>query len=117
MVAPLKTHSLEKTEIIKICTKISGIGKKMAQQVLDRVGVTRDTPIVKVTASQLSQIESVIEQNYDTDATLRAITKQNISKLSSISSYRGWRHYTGLPCRGQRTHSNAKTCRKLKRKQ
>ena len=116
MITAFKTHFSEKTEILKACTTISGVGKKMAQQALDRTGIAKNTVIGKLSASQLSQLHATIEQNYDIDIALRILTKQNIARLSSISSYRGWRHYIGLPCRGQRTHSNAKTCRKLKRR-
>ena len=116
MISAFNNHYSEKTKILEACTKVSGIGKKMAVQVLDRVGITKNLEIGKVKFSQLSQIKALFEQNYNTDNRLRAVTKQNIAKLSSISSYRGWRHSIGLPSRGQRTHSNAKTCRRLKRK-
>ena len=116
MIAAFNYYFSEKTEILKACAKIPGIGKKMAQQALDRAGITSDVEIGKLSVFQLSQIKEIIEQSYNTDHEVRALTKQNINRLSSISSYRGWRHYQGLPCRCQRTHSNARTCRKLKRK-
>ena len=116
MIAAFNNYFSEKTKILKACTKISGIGKKMAQQVLDRAGITADLEIGKLTAFQLSQIKTIFEQSYDHDHELRVLIKQKINRLSSISSYRGFRHYQGLPCRGQRTHNNARTCRKQKQK-
>ena len=116
MISAFNHHFSEKTKIINACTKITGIGKRMARQALDRAGITTDIEIEKLSASQLSQIKAIIEQNYDVDNELRVLTRQNIGRLSSILSYRGWRHNMGLPCRGQRTHSNARTCRRLKRK-
>ena len=116
MITAFNYHFSGKTEALKACTKISGVGKRMAQQALDRIGIGSHVKVGKLSASQLSKIKAVIDQNYDTNSELLSLVKQNIDRLSSISSYRGFRHYQGLPCRGQRTHSNAKTCRKQRRK-
>ena len=106
-------------ETIKIKTALieySGIGKEMAQQVLDRVGVSGDIKIKKISRLNLARIKEIIEMGYDVDNERRAVVSQNINRLYSNSSYRGLRHKVGLPCRGQRTHSNARTCRLLKKK-
>ena len=114
MISAFNHHFSEKTKILKACTKITGFGEKMAQQALDRIGITTEIEIAKLSASQLSQIKLIIEQSYDIDNELRILTTQNIGRLASISCYRGLRHNIGLPCRGQRTHSNARTCRRLR---
>ena len=116
MISAFNNYFSPDTKILNACTKISGIGKKMAVQALDRAGITKNIPIGKLTSSQLSRIKAILEQNYDIDNQLKALTRFSIARLTSLSSYRGLRHNLGLPCRGQRTHSNARTCRRLKRK-
>ena len=116
MISAFNLHFSEKTKIKEACKKISGIGKKMALQALDRAGISTSIEIQLLSASQLSHIKSIIEQNYNTDSELRTLTKKNIARLLSIRSYKGRRHSLGLPCRGQRTHSNAQTCRRRKQK-
>ena len=116
MVSAFNNHFHEKTEILNALTKIVGVGPKMGIQALDSAGVTKNIAIGKLSLSQLSHLKSITQEAYDIDNELRFKTKSCISRLSSISCYRGLRHYLGLPCRGQRTHSNARTCRRLKRK-
>ena len=116
MITAFNNYFSEKTEILKALLKFSGIGKKMALQALDRSGISSRIKIGNISASQLAGIKAIIEQNYDVDNERRVLIKKNIWRLSSISSYRGFRHNLGLPCRGQRTHGNAKTIRRLKSK-
>ena len=115
MITAFNHYFSEDTEITKALMRFSGIGEKMAQQTLDRVGITGHIKIGNLSVSQLTEIKAIIEQNYDIDNERRTLIAQNIKRLSSISSYRGFRHHLGLPCRGQRTHSNARTVRKFKR--
>lgn len=116
MITAFNRYFSENTKILKACLRYSGIGKRMAQQILDRVGLTSNIKIGKISASKLSEIKSIIDQNYEVDNERRESLNKNIRNLVSISCYKGFRHNLGLPCRGQRTHSNARTSRKLKRK-
>lgn len=116
MITAFNNHFLEKTKIKQACLEISGIGNKMVYQVLDSVGISHSVKIGLLSSAQLSRVKDIIEQNYDTDSQLRVCVTKNIAKFCSIQSYRGRRHTRGLPCRGQRTHSNARTCRRLRRK-
>lgn len=116
MITAFNRYFSENTTILKACLEYSGIGKRMAQQILDRAHLTSNIKIGKISASKLSEIKSIIDQNYEVDNERRVSLDKNIRNLSSISCYRGFRHYLGLPCRGQRTHSNARTSKKLKKK-
>ena len=115
MILAFNQYFPEKTLLLTACTKVPGIGKKMAGQLLDRAGITKSIVIGKVNRSQLSNLKAIMEKSYVTSNLLRSKTLLSISRMKSISSYRGLRHSLGLPCRGQRTHSNARTCRRLKR--
>nr|YP_009733010.1 30S ribosomal protein S13 [Jaagichlorella roystonensis]YP_009733054.1 30S ribosomal protein S13 [Jaagichlorella roystonensis]QHU78306.1 30S ribosomal protein S13 [Jaagichlorella roystonensis]QHU78350.1 30S ribosomal protein S13 [Jaagichlorella roystonensis] len=115
MIIAFNHHFSENTQVKKALTIFSGIGKSMAIQVLDRVGVIDHIKLKNLSASQLAEIKAIVEQNYEIDNERLAIVTQNIKRLSSITSYRGFRHNLGLPCRGQRSHSNAKTIKRLKK--
>lgn len=93
-------------------TQLVGIGKKLALQICDEIGVSQNINLRKLSASQLYQLNQILHQNYYIAAELRALIKTNQNRLSSISSYRGFRYIQKLPCRGQRTHGNARTSRK-----
>lgn len=116
MTTAFNNNFSEKTEVLKELLKFSGIGKKMALQALDRSGISSRMKIGNISAPQLAAIKAIVEQNYDVDGERRAFVQKNIKRLSSVSSYRGFRHNLGLPCRGQRSHSNARTTRKFKSK-
>ena len=116
MIIAFNHHFSENTQVKKALTIFSGIGKSMAIQVLDRVGVIDHIKLKNLSASQLAEIKAIVEQNYVIDNERLAILTRNIKRLSSITSYRGFRHNLGLPCRGQRSHSNAKTIKRLKKK-
>ena len=105
----------EKTEIFNALIQIEGIGKTMSKQILDYVGVSNKIQIGNLSSSQLSKIKQVIDKNFYIQQELEAFNNKNIKRLSSIACYRGLRHNLGLPLRGQRTHSNARTCRKQKK--
>ena len=95
------------------CTRLSGIGKSMSIQICDILGVGKSTLLGNLSTLQLNQLDQLIQQNYHVGVELRHIVKRNKSRLRFISSYRGWRHSEGLPCRGQRTHCNARSSRRL----
>lgn len=94
---------------------IHGIGQKFAKDILVEVGVDPDQRANEVDEAKLAQINALIDSNYLVEGALRRQVQQNIQRLKDIKSYRGERHRKGLPVRGQRTQSNART-RKGKKK-
>ncbi len=94
---------------------IYGVGPHNAQVVLDKAGIDGQTRANKLTEEQLAQIAGLIDASYIVEGALRRQVAQNINRLRDIRCYRGDRHRKGLPVRGQRTKTNART-RKGKRK-
>lgn len=94
---------------------IHGIGPKFAKAILLEAGVDGDIRARDVEETKLAQINAIIDANYLVEGALRRQVQQNIQRLKDIRSYRGDRHRKGLPVRGQRTQSNART-RKGKKK-
>ena len=68
----------------------------------------------QLTGLQIEQLTQIISQNYDIGLEIKRSTRKNIQRLIKTASYRGFRHIEGLPVRGQRTHGNSRTVRKLK---
>ena len=96
-------------------TYIYGIGSSFAADVLDQAKVSHDIKVMDWSDEQANKIRSIVSDNYIVEGELRAETQTNIKRLMDIGSYRGIRHRTGLPLRGQRTKNNSRT-RKGKRK-
>ncbi|MCC7191810.1 MAG: 30S ribosomal protein S13 [Phycisphaeraceae bacterium] len=94
---------------------IYGIGPTNAEIILKEAGIEGHVRANKLTEDQLAQIAGLIEANYVVEGALRRQVSQNIARLRDIRCYRGDRHRRGLPVRGQRTRTNART-RKGKRK-
>ena len=94
---------------------IHGIGPKFAANLLTEAGVDPNTRSNEVDEQKLAQINALIDANYIVEGALRRQVSQNIQRLKDIRCYRGERHRKGLPVRGQRTQSNART-RKGKKK-
>ncbi len=94
---------------------IHGIGPKFAGDILAEAGVNPDSRAREVAETQLAQINAIIDAGYLVEGALRRQVQQNIQRLKDIRCYRGERHRKGLPVRGQRTQSNART-RKGKKK-
>jgi len=90
-------------------TYIYGIGLTRAQRVCAETGVDRDTRIRQLTDDEVTRIRRFIEANFDVEGDLRREVQQNIKRKIEIGSYQGIRHRRGLPVRGQRTHTNART--------
>ncbi len=90
-------------------TAIYGIGKSRAKEILNRVGVDPNTRPKDWTEEQTREIRRIIEQEYIVEGQLRAEVQMNIKRLMDIGCYRGIRHRLGLPVRGQRTRTNART--------
>lgn len=90
-------------------TYIVGIGKYTSEQILKEAGIEKSTKSSKLTEDELSRITQIIDRNYIVEGQLRRQVAQNIARLRDINCYRGIRHRRGLPVRGQRTQSNART--------
>jgi small subunit ribosomal protein S13 len=90
-------------------TYIHGIGRSRAQQILDATDIGFDTKVRDLTDAEVVAIRNFIDNNYRVEGDLRRETSQNIKRKIEIGSYQGIRHRRGLPVRGQRTHTNART--------
>ena len=90
-------------------TYIYGIGRKTANQILASTGINPDTRAKDLTEDEIAKLRDVIENNYTVEGELRRETALNIKRLVEINCYRGIRHRKGLPVRGQRTKTNART--------
>jgi small subunit ribosomal protein S13 len=88
---------------------IYGIGRKNAVDILAKAGVTREQRIKDLSDTDVSRLRQVIEKEYRVEGALRTEVAMNIKRLMDIGSNRGIRHRRGLPVRGQRTHTNART--------
>tara|TARA_B000000532_G_scaffold240665_1_gene231897 strand:- start:569 stop:946 length:378 start_codon:yes stop_codon:yes gene_type:complete len=96
-------------------TYIFGIGKSFAKNILDNANISHDKKVQDWTDEEANKIRSIIGENYTVEGELRAEIKTSIKRLMDIGCYRGIRHRTGLPLRGQKTKNNSRT-RKGKRK-
>ncbi len=105
----------DKKKILYALEYIHGIGPKFAKDILSEANINPDTRSNQLDENQLAQINAIIDANYLVEGALRRQVQQNIQRLKDIRSYRGDRHRRGLPVRGQRTKSNART-RKGKKK-
>ncbi|MEG8946824.1 30S ribosomal protein S13 [Rosettibacter firmus] len=96
-------------------TYIYGVGRKTAMDILTKAQVNPDKRIGELTEEEIARIRSIMQAEYKVEGALRSEIQQNIKRLMDIGCYRGLRHRRGLPVRGQRTRTNART-RKGKRK-
>ena len=90
-------------------TYIYGIGRKSADDILAATGVNPDTRVKDITEDDLAKLRDYIDKHYEVEGDLRRSTALNIKRLVEIGCYRGLRHRKGLPVRGQRTKTNART--------
>ena len=90
-------------------TYIFGVGRSRAREILAMTGVSPDTRVRDLTEQEVSAISSAIQQNYKVEGELRREISSNVKRLVDIGTYRGLRHRRGLPVRGQRTRTNART--------
>lgn len=96
-------------------TYIYGIGRSLASEILQRVGIPEDTKVEQWSDDHVREVSKLITEEYKVEGQLRSEVQLNIKRLMDIGCYRGLRHRKGLPLRGQRTKTNART-RKGKRK-
>jgi small subunit ribosomal protein S13 len=90
---------------------IYGIGRPTAKKILGTAGVSIDTKVRDLTDDEVNRIRDLIDKNHIVEGELRKQVRQDIQRLIEINSYRGIRHRRGLPARGQRTKTNARTKR------
>ena len=88
---------------------IYGIGRRNAAEILEKAGVDENQRIRDLNDADVNKIRQIVERDYRVEGALRTEVAMNIKRLMDIGSYRGIRHRRGLPVRGQRTHTNART--------
>ena len=96
-------------------TYIYGIGRTSAKKILEKTGINPDTRVKDLTDAEEALIRECIDKNYMVEGDLRRAFALDIKRLTEIGSYRGQRHRRGLPVRGQRTKTNARTRKGPKR--
>jgi small subunit ribosomal protein S13 len=90
-------------------TYIYGIGRSLSGEILERAGVDPDTRVNELAESEVARLREIIDRGYKVEGDLRREVQTNIKRLIEIGCYRGMRHRQGLPVRGQRTRTNART--------
>jgi small subunit ribosomal protein S13 len=96
-------------------TYIFGIGRNLSNEILAKTGISPDVRVKDLTEDESAKLREVIERDYHVEGDLRRETALNIKRLVEIGSYRGLRHRKGLPVRGQRSKTNARTRKGPKR--
>ncbi len=94
---------------------VYGIGRSRAKQISEQTNIPLDKMVGELTEDELVRLRAVVEGDYTVEGDLRRDVRQNIQRLIEINCYRGFRHRRGLPVRGQRTRTNARTRRGSKR--
>lgn len=90
-------------------TYIHGIGPAFAKQICDKAGISLSRRVNELSESEVIRIREIIDGDYTVEGDLRREVSMNIKRLMDLGTYRGMRHRKGLPVRGQRTHTNART--------
>jgi small subunit ribosomal protein S13 len=90
-------------------TYIHGIGRTKARELAAKIGIAPERRVQDLSDQEVLQIREAIDANYTVEGDLRREVAMNIKRLMDLASYRGLRHRKGLPVRGQRTHTNART--------
>nr|YP_010736390.1 ribosomal protein S13 [Zygnema circumcarinatum]QKQ14719.1 ribosomal protein S13 [Zygnema circumcarinatum]WEL36363.1 ribosomal protein S13 [Zygnema circumcarinatum] len=111
----LGTHFQPNTKVLRSLIQLFGIGRNKALQICDQLGISDTIKGNQLTRIQLDQLMKIISQHYLIDTELKRIISNDIQRYIAIGAYRGLRHNNGLPVRGQRSHTNAKTCRKTQK--
>ncbi|GAB4478685.1 30S ribosomal protein S13 [Erythrobacter tepidarius] len=95
--------------VIIALTYIHGIGRTTAVQIADKLGIAHSTRVQDLSDEEILRIRETIDAEFTVEGDLRRQTAMNIKRLMDLRAYRGLRHRSGLPVRGQRTHTNART--------
>jgi small subunit ribosomal protein S13 len=90
-------------------TYIHGIGRSSAETIVKKAGLDLDRKIKDLTEKELDLIRKIIESEFTVEGSLRSMVRMNVKRLMDVGCYRGLRHRRGLPARGQRTRTNART--------
>jgi len=101
----IPTHKRAKIAL----TYIHGIGNNSAEKICEAVGITDERRINELSDAEILKVREFIDANFDVEGDLRREVSMNIKRMMDMGSYRGLRHRRGLPVRGQRTHTNART--------
>jgi small subunit ribosomal protein S13 len=88
---------------------IHGVGPKIAKEIMEKVNIPQERRVSQLTDQEVLQIREMIDRDYMVEGDLRRDVAMNIKRLMDLGCYRGLRHRRGLPVRGQRTHTNART--------
>ena len=103
-----------KRVLIALC-EIYGIGKSVSTQICESLGFSDQLKVSHLTLFQIQQLNQIITQNFLIGGDQKRLKGSNTQRLIQIGCYRGFRHNIGLPARGQRTHGNARTVRRMKK--
>ena len=106
---------LPNKKVVIALTYIYGIGNTLAAEIVDKIGVSPDLKANDLTDANIAQITKMLDTDYQVEGDLRRQLAMSVRRLQSINCYRGIRHRRGLPCRGQRTKTNARTRKGKKR--
>jgi small subunit ribosomal protein S13 len=90
-------------------TYVHGIGRSTALQICNRIGIPPERRVHELTDDEVLRMREVIDREFTVEGDLRRLVAMNIKRLMDLGCYRGLRHRKGLPVRGQRTHTNART--------
>ena len=99
---------------ISLCY-LYGIGRSLSNKILEKTGIDKNKRMKDLSDAEIKKLQEEIEKNYQVEGDLRRIEGLNVKRLTEINCYRGMRHRKGLPVRGQRTRTNARTRRGRKR--
>ncbi len=114
MVYILSTNLKENVLVCTALCNLFGVGKEVALQLCDQLGVSRKRRVFSLTNAEIETLYDLIDTNYKVGVELRQEIRRNKGRLVKISTYRGFRVVQGLPSRGQRTHGNSRTARRLR---
>jgi len=114
MIYILNTHLNLRKKIFIALNDIYGLGNHTCLQLCDLLGISKEKRLKQLSEFQLETLTQLVNQNYHTGSEIKRTTLKNLQRLVKIACYRGFRHTEGLPVRGQRTHGNSKTRKKLK---
>jgi small subunit ribosomal protein S13 len=114
MIYLLNTHLDTKKPVCIALTRLYGLGSARATQICDACGIPREKRLSQCTPRQVEQLTEFLTEHYDIGLDVKRVVRRNVERLVRIASIRGFRHIEGLPLRGQRTHGNARTARRVK---
>jgi small subunit ribosomal protein S13 len=114
MVYLLNTNINKKKKLHIALQKIYGLGEHQCFQICDSLGISSEKCLKQLSSGELEKLTQLITKNYEIGLDIKRSLIQNVQRLVKIGSYRGFRHIEGLSVRGQRTHGNSKTVRKLR---